>query len=283
MAGPDRSLEDDIATREPFLRSILEEPKRKSELGDATDASRSTVDRAIRDLVGAGLIERRGDEYRAAVAGRTVLQAVERYHRRLREVEDGIDVLRRVSADVDIADQFLDGASVSRPSPEVPDGMMQRVFDSLEPAEEVYCVTPIVLSGHIDQFREAAIAGEAPTSMVIDHAVVDQLLGASEARSEFLTAVDDDGLELYRADVSLSYSLWITHEEAGIVLYSDTGMRGIVVNDTEAALEWATAQYERFAEAASRSTHRRRERIPRTFSRSTPRKLCPSRVKAVYG
>jgi predicted transcriptional regulator len=249
MSGSGRSLDDVIATREPFLRSILDTPKRKVELVDAVDTSRSTVDRAVRDLVEAGLIARRGDRYRATLAGRTALRAADRYHRRLNEVEDGIDVFRTVPAEVDIADRFLDGASVSQTSPEVPDGVMQRVFDSLEPAEKTRVVTPVVLSGHIEQFREAATAGETTTEMVLDRAVVDQLLDAdtSEARTAFLTALDDERLELSRADVPLSYSLWVTPEETGIVLYSDTGVRGIVVNDTEAALEWATAQYERLA------------------------------------
>jgi len=249
MSGSGRPLDDVIATREPFLRSILDSPKRKVELVDAVDASRSTVDRAVRDLVEAGLIARRGDRYRATLAGRTALRAAERYHRRLNEVEDGIGVFRAVPAGMDIADRFLDGASVSQTSPEVPDSVMQRVFDSLEPAAEARVVAPIVLSGHIDQFREVATADGTTTEMILDRAVVDQLLDAdtSEARNAFLAALDDDQLELSRADVPLSYSLWVTPEETGIVLYSDTGVRGIAVNDTEAALEWATAQYERLA------------------------------------
>ncbi|MGQ4554974.1 transcriptional regulator FilR1 domain-containing protein [Halobellus sp. GM3] len=250
MPGIDRPLQDVIGTREPFLRSILDGPKQKSELREAADASRSTVDRAVRDLLECDLIERTDKGYEATLAGRTALSALDRYHRRLGEIRAGIEVFRHVPADVPIADRFLDGAEVIHASPEVPDGVMQRLFDSVEPAAAIRCIAPAVLSGHIRQFHEVATAGGATLEMVLDHPVVEQLLGASETSGPFLTALGDELVELRRADVPFSYGLWITDDEAGIVLYSDTGVRGVIVNDTEEALAWARSQYERIAHSA---------------------------------
>lgn len=38
--------------------------------------------------------------------------------------------------------------------------------------------------------------------------------------------------------------------EAGVVVYTDTGIRGVAVNDTEEALAWAREQYGRVVERA---------------------------------
>lgn len=250
MPGSDRSLEDVVRTREPFLRSILESPKRKRDLIDDVDASRSTVDRAIRDLADSGLIERGEDGYEATLAGRTTLCAVERYHRRLREVEGGVDVLGQVPADVSIPDRFLDGAEIRRASPEVPDDVIRRMLDSVESAAEVRSVTPVVLSGYFGRFYEAATANGTTVEMLIDRQVVERLLGSPETREQFLETLADERVERRSTDVQFPYGLWVTEAEAGVVLYSDTGVRGVIVNDAEDAIEWATTKFERLAEGA---------------------------------
>lgn len=61
---------DLVADRYEFLTELAEEPARKPEIVDRTDTSRSTVDRAIRELTEADLVERTEGRYVTTTFGR---------------------------------------------------------------------------------------------------------------------------------------------------------------------------------------------------------------------
>ncbi|MCG1008357.1 transcriptional regulator FilR1 domain-containing protein [Halorubrum lacusprofundi] len=53
-------------------------------------------------------------------------------------------------------------------------------------------------------------------------------------------------MHLCRTSIPFSFGLWIVDsEEAGIIIFTEQGIRGILMNDTDDALTWATNQYER--------------------------------------
>jgi hypothetical protein len=56
---------------------------------------------------------------------------------------------------------------------------------------------------------------------------------------------ESDHVDHYRADVPVSYGLWVADDDnAGVVIYSDGGIAGIIVNDSPAAIAWARDLYE---------------------------------------
>jgi hypothetical protein len=58
-------------------------------------------------------------------------------------------------------------------------------------------------------------------------------------------------VRLYRASIPFSFGLWIADEdEVGIVVFTEQGLGGILVNDIDDALDWATDQYERVKQDA---------------------------------
>ncbi|MFC6726607.1 hypothetical protein ACFQE1_20005, partial [Halobium palmae] len=78
MAPPDERVRDVLAKRAPVLRTLADESARKPSLVDRLDCSRSTVDRAVADLIEIGFVSEEGGRYAATTAGRLALREQER-------------------------------------------------------------------------------------------------------------------------------------------------------------------------------------------------------------
>jgi len=64
-------------------------------------------------------------------------------------------------------------------------------------------------------------------------------------------AVTDSPISFYTADVPDEFGLWIAdHDHVGVLVFGESGVRGILVNDTDAALRWAEDQYEQVKQNA---------------------------------
>ena len=245
MAGSDHSLDTIVGKRQSFLESVQKNPKGKCELETDLDVSRSTVDRGIRELENAGLITSTNNTYRLTLAGRTALTAVQQYHRRLQEIDTGRNLLSTLPSDIDIADVFLDGASFAQASPEIPDRIIRHLFESIESANVFRGVSPVALAGYLDEFYTMTTVNGTIVKHVVDEDVVETLLAAPELRSGFIEQARHNRVNLLSCDVSFSYGLWIVDDtEAGVVFYSDTGVRGIIMNDSDTAIQWAHNQWE---------------------------------------
>jgi predicted transcriptional regulator len=251
MPDDGRHVEAVVLSREGVLRAIVQEPRTKRDLTEVVSSSRSTVDRAIRELLDAGLVRQVDSEYEATMAAECALDAVETFHDRMRVVSDAVAALGHLPPDTPFDPTFLDGAEVQVTTPTMPDSVIQRLFESVESASHVRGIAPVVLSGHLQSFYEAAKGGEADIEMLIDGDVLDRMVASPNTRDILAAQLRDEQVTISRVDVPFSFGVWITEDEAGVVVYSDTGVRGIIVNDTEAAYAWAERWFENLsAEAA---------------------------------
>ena len=254
MTGPGRPLEAMVTNRESVLRAVVGAPMNKRELTEAVDSSRSTVDRAIRELVDAGLVTRVEGAYEATLAGRFALGAVEAFHDRMRGVDAATDVLSHLPPDAPIDSAFLDGADVRVATPEMPDGVVQYLFDSVRSAERLRGVVPVALSGHLNGFYSSSRANDTRVEMLVDTDVLDSILSTASVREGFLDRISDERVTVLYDDVPVTFGLWLTDAEAGVMVYSDTGVHGVVLNDTDEACAWAEGLFEDLCADARRLT-----------------------------
>ncbi|MDS0299484.1 hypothetical protein NDI76_12100 [Halogeometricum sp. S1BR25-6] len=254
MTVSGRSLEAMVTNREPILRALVRGPLNKPELTEAVDSSRSTVDRAIRELVDAGLVGRADGRYEATLAGRSALDAVEAFHDRMHGVESAAGVLSHLGPDEPINPDFLAGADVHVATPEMPDGVVERLFDSVEAATHLRGIAPVALSGHLNGFYEAARSNDARVEMLIDADVLDSLVATASTRETLLAQLRKERVTILRGEVPFSFGLWLTEAEAGVVVYSDTGVRGVIINDDAEACAWAETIFETLSAEAQRLT-----------------------------
>lgn len=246
-----------LAKRRDILAAIRDGPVRKRRLVDELGIPRTTLDRGVRELVDAGLAERADGGVRATAVGTRALAERDQYRARLDGLMRGDPLFEALPDDTELDAAFLAGASVSRPDPSLPDGVVERLFESVRAADDVYGVAPAALSGHLDTFDAEATAGGAVPEMVVTPTVLDHLV---ERRPErFAADLRAGSIEFFCAPVEIAFGVWIaTHDdrddEAGIVVYTDTGIGGVAVNDDPTAVDWARERFDRARSGAERVT-----------------------------
>lgn len=252
-AGDESETAGVLAKRREVLAALVEGPVRKRVLVEELDVPRTTLDRAVRELVDEGLAERVDGGFRATVVGAKALESHDRYHAELAGLREAQPLFESLPPETAVDGRFLAGASVSRPDPSMPDGVVERLFESVRNAARVRGIAPVALSGHVDTFDAEATAGGAVPEMVLTPAVFDHMIRTRHER--LVEQIREGNFEFYCGPVESRFGLWIVdHEnrssEAGVLAYTDTGVGGVAINDTPEAVAWARGRYERARELA---------------------------------
>lgn len=240
----------DLVAKRRTLLETLADPQTKPELVERVPASRSTVDRAVESLKAASLVERVGSEFRTTFAGRQALAAYEAYLDRLAALQSAQPVLDGLSPTADIDPAVLDGAEVIESTPEAPFRPIERNVELVETATSFRGTGPAVVPRYMDVVQEVATAGDV--ELVLTEAVLDAL--TADYEESMVALFEEAGVDGYVTSEPMSYAVWTADRPAGrvsgIVVYSETGVHGVINNDTTAMNEWARATYEYYRDRA---------------------------------
>lgn len=244
-----RSAPSDLAksllNRHGCLRALANQPQAKPELVDSLDIPRSTLDDIVRELEHADLVEYRDGMWQLTLLGQYALDHHTRYKDGLESLTDAAQVFKGLPRDTPVARRFLIGADVHVASGPVPDGVMEVFLDAVESATHVRRATPIVMAGYIDPFFRCATTGsDAHLEIVLPLETFECLRTLHPKLTDSPMAHED--ITVFHAEIPATFSLWIADEDqAGLIVYAEHGVRGVIINDTADALNWATAQYDR--------------------------------------
>lgn len=243
LSGDD--LNAALTDRHSCLRALIGQPRSKRELEEEIDCSRSTLDRAVRTLADAGFVRYEDGVWKLTLLGRCSYQTREAYLDRLDGLAEAAEILDGFSPNHPIDCQFLAGADVYKADPSMPDAVMQTLLDCAEQATEMYVATPVVVTGFAENFYESVRTGRDYTlEMLLPAGVFDRIHTTFPTLTNDL--VNDPNVDLHRASIPFNFGLWIADaDEVGVVVFADQGVRGILVNDTDDAVDWATDQYKR--------------------------------------
>lgn len=235
-----------LARRAELLRSLRDGSPTKRELAAAQSVSRSTVDRAVRDLEAAGLVERE-DGVSLTLQGRLAFDVYEQLTETLDALDDASGVLDPLPPDATLDGALLRGASVARPDPVAPQRPYLAYQSALEGATAVRGFAPAVLDENVPRFRERIVEDEVPVDLTVAPAALDELVSTHSDAVE--TCLDTGRLTLRRADETLDYGLVLAERPDATVVcalvYDDRGLAGVLRNDERRAVRWAEDVYER--------------------------------------
>lgn len=253
MANEDSAeLRSTLHKRHNVLAALATEPKTKPDLVDAIAPSRSTIDRAISALEDAGCIERRDSTYYLTQLGRVSLAEHNRHTKTVDGIARASDILDSVSTDVHIDPVFFSGVSAQTADPHAPESPLKDSIEALKTTDRLVGLVPVILSVYI----------EALTDLIREHDVKAELLLHENAYDSLLEHYQDqfgkiditDHIDFYVTDQDLPYTLWITeHDESSrvdVTVHENGGMRGVLMNDTPAALQWARDEFAEYLENA---------------------------------
>jgi len=245
MTGtPDDEFQRLLLRRRAVLRAVVDGVGDKRDLVERLEIPRSTLDDVMRELAEAGLVSYDDGRWRPTSVGRTAQAIHADYTERVSGVADAASVLGAVP-DIDIGRAMLDGCTVHEPGNILPDRAVTTFVEQVRAADELHGLVPQALAGHVPSVHEEVTADQSmEVELVFEPAVFDQLFDVYAA--EMTRALETDRIGLYRTPLPHPYGLWVADDaHAGVVIYGGGGIRGIMVNDTDAAVEWATERYRR--------------------------------------
>src|SRR6056297_1681780 len=143
---------DLLAQRADLLRAVRDGAPPKPELAAALSVSRSTVDRAVRDLEDSGLVERAGG-VTLTLKGRLALDSYETFAAHLRDFEAAETALKTLPNDARVDRSLFRDATVVEATPVAPQRATEAYRSLVADATRVRGYASALLDGNVQTFR----------------------------------------------------------------------------------------------------------------------------------
>lgn len=252
MASVSADLHDLLSRRGPLLNELVGSPKTKPELVEAVGVSRSTIDRAVRELESADLVSRSEGTVALTTRGALLLD-VQQY---FTEVVTNIDAVTQILSDIPVADRphftQFGQATIVTGSGAAPHEPVEFLKQELDEARSVRAVTLSVIPALVEQVRGRVLDGDLAVDMVVSDAVLDRLISSHQDALE--ATLDREEMSLYRTDTGLPYGVSVVERTEGrssfLVLQGDGGIGALVRSDAPAAIAWADDLIDRVRDQA---------------------------------
>ncbi len=217
------------------LRAVVEE----------ADCSRSTANRAVRELEEAGLVRRGEGGYELTPVGRIGLDHYRSYRRGWTDLVDAADVLDALPDGTDVDMSVVAGSEPVAAPATTPYQPVERLHDAVRTAEDYRAVLPAVGDPRsVRLLYEHVVTDGAPAELVVSPELRASL---SENFSRQLAAMAEDGFTLLVGEVPEVGVVLTEHDgdrRVTLVVYGDEGgVSGVIQNDAPAAVRWAEDVY----------------------------------------
>lgn len=243
---------DVLRARSDVVAALRAGASRKPALEEALDVSRSTIDRAIRDLEGAGLVTRRDGRYEPTLYCEVLFERYRQFRTEADDVAAAGPLLDHLPPDVPLDVAFLTGASIHRSTPPAPHQPVSRFERLLEGATEMRGLSRVISQSTTPRvIRERVLEG-MEGELVVGSALAEYLVAERREREREL--IETGRFRLFEVE-SLPYGLFVLDGDDGqravLFVYDETNdLLGTVVNDDDDAVAWAEGVYERYRSEA---------------------------------
>jgi predicted transcriptional regulator len=237
-SGP-RDVIPTVVKRAAFLDRLADGPASKRDLRDELDLSRSTVYKAVRELEESGLAVETDDEVRLTLVGRLLAEEYRGFEARVCAVHDQKSLLSVLPADAPVSTDLVTGAEAVLAERHAPTRPVAYIDELVRSVDYVFGLAPVVLPQYVDLFYEEVVDSGLTADLVLEAPVVEFLW--EDHGEKMAEALETGRLSVHQTDETLPFGL-IASEDEGIVLivYDESGeLRGVLLNDTEAALDWS--------------------------------------------
>ncbi|SFK75380.1 Predicted transcriptional regulator, contains HTH domain [Halogranum rubrum] len=241
-----------VTQRVDFLELLTTSPLSKREVIDELPYSRSTVDRAIRDLQIAGLIDKEERGYVVTLSGRVSAEQYQNFVETALDTIAAQDVADTIPADVPLDGRLFRGSTVHRSDDVAPYELVDHLVESLDGATHLRTLSeaiphPRYFEAVVDRCRRGSLTVDGVLTSSLWEALVDH-------HPETLEQIFDVGMDISVGDVP-AFTLHLIDRDDGttvqVLIHTDTGsIRGILTNESTEALEWGNDLFARVSEEA---------------------------------
>ncbi|MFC7078808.1 helix-turn-helix transcriptional regulator [Halorussus caseinilyticus] len=228
------------------------------------EESRSTIDRALRELERVGFVARDDSGYRTTLAGELALEEYDRHTDRVHGLAELQDALTAMPTDAPLDAALFEDADVSLPTQHSPHRPVEALEPVLADADHVRAFGTTVIPAYVDMYYEQIVDEEMTAEVIFSTDVLEWLLSRHEEVVK--TIAETEGVVLSETDDDYSFNLLVAehgpeyggacHERpdcsVGVMLYDEGTILGFVHNDTCQAVAWGETLFDRLADGADR-------------------------------
>lgn len=252
-----RELVSVLARRRELLAELAAGDREKADLVAACSCSRSTVNRAVRDLETLGVVERREGGYGLTLAGRLLVEGFTDLAGAMADVVGAGDLLEALSPEAPVDARLVRGASVIRSREPAPTRPLDRAVALVESADRVRGFARAVTRPRFPRLLRDRVREGLDAELVYEGRLVDEYLAD---RTELLGEMVAHGFRAFRVP-ALPFGLLVTEdgeaEHVCVAVYGENAeLRGVIYNDSSPAVAWARECYAAYREEATEITAR---------------------------
>lgn len=243
-----------VARRGNVLSLLLDRTYTKQELTSRIDVSRSTVDRAVRQLEANGLVTRTAGGVVATRAGKLAYDAYDDYCDEMAHISKMGDLLAELPPAANVGHDLLMGATAYRSEPPATGRPVNEVMGLLANGNALRCCAMVINDPTAaDELHRLVTERGGEASVVYTSRLADHI---REHYFEVAHEMASTGrYHAYEID-DLLYDLFLVDTDDGaevvVLIYGDGGtVRGAIRNDTEAAVDWGERTFERLRASAT--------------------------------
>lgn len=242
-----------VTSRVELLRGVGADGVEKRELEQHLSVSRSTVDRGVRELLEAGLVERDGERVKLTLAGRLLLSEYDRFTDQVAGALEASDFLEAASTERwDIDPAVLEEAAIHRADRGAADPV-EELASLVSGANHVSAVVSAAPHRRlIDSCRETVVEQRGSTSCVLTDDALAEL--TSTHRDCLRELLSTGRVSLARTPTDLSRSLVVVERDGGetmaLVHHDGPAITGLLTNDSPEAVAWAREVHEEYRSSA---------------------------------
>ena len=252
-----------LIQRLDVLERLCQSPAYIRDLVSETGQSRSTINRAINELEDIGLVERGDDGIEPTTAGRLARDRLDTFLTAFDDILAAAAVLDSMPSETSIDPQIVDGCEAILAADPAPYRALERIHDDLVDATSYRALVPKLEDPRqIRLLYEHVVTAGNPAELVVPPEVFATLREEFPRRmaamadeggfSVFVGSVPPFGLGLLDGESSSEKPPTTT---AHVVRHNDRGgVYGVLVNDSETAVQWAENQYRAYREEATDRT-----------------------------
>jgi predicted transcriptional regulator len=244
-----------VAQRAGAMEALLAKPRDKRALMDELDVSRSTVDRATRELEALGVVEYMSGELYTTEVGRTAVRAYAAFEERVAGILEAQSVLSVLDPAVGIDSVILAGAEVVPADDIAPFKPGEKLVGVVRKAEHLRMTSRAhTYPESKDVFHNQIVNEGMTTEIVFRTRMLDYLrTNLEEGLQEILLEDDFEGYVTDTVPFGLYVAEWADTTKVCVLVYGpDNHYTGLIINDREAAIEWGKQTFDRYKRQGER-------------------------------
>lgn len=244
---------DTIKKRIDVLEQLLEQPMDKRTLEEEMPVSRSTLDRAVRELELIDLLEYDDGRYRATTCGRLAARKYRAFEREIRLLAELRPFLKHVpSSEFDLDVRGLEDADLLVPKPNDPYAMINEHVSRLEEMDHGRGLLPITGLHAYEAAHEAIVNRGARGEVVVEPGVA-ETWRSDPQYAELTEAMLETGrFDIHVYDGDIPYFLGVfDRETVQIGVDEDDEPRALLETDADAVRSWAEQTFTDYKKRAT--------------------------------